>query len=107
MSPQGSFRYGTVNRPLIDTRSTTWTTSDHAPETRRRPRLTQRQLKTLYGSEIKAYAKANSMLAPVTGKNRCWRLVYADEVKFHLDTLPCVPEEQAVILQPDVARRVA
>jgi hypothetical protein len=37
------------------------------------------------------------MIAPVEERNRCWRLRYSDEVAFHLDALPCVPEEQAVI----------
>ena len=74
--------------------------------------LTQQQLKHLYGEEIKAYARANGILAPVEEHNRCWRLQYADEVNFHLDTLPCVPEEAAIILRltaagvpQDLARR--
>src|SRR6185437_803897 len=57
----------------------------------------QRQLKDLYGAEIKAYAKANGMLAPPSEHNRCWRLNYADEVDFHLDTVPCVPEGTDII----------
>jgi len=96
--PQGSFRFGTVNRPLNDDDEydldnvcvlTTLGKGD----------LTQEELKVLYGQEIKAYAKAQGILAPVTEHNRCWRLTYADEVNFHLDTLPCVPEQAAVILR--------
>lgn len=37
------------------------------------------------------------MEAPVEETNRCWRLHYSDEVSFHLDTLPCIAEEQDVI----------
>ncbi|WP_339908964.1 nucleotidyltransferase [Symmachiella dynata] len=94
--PQGSFRFGTVNRPLnpddeydLDNVCvlTTLQKSD----------LTQQQLKHLYGEEINAYTREHSMNTPVEECNRCWRLHYADEVSFHLDTLPCVPEEQAVI----------
>ena len=94
--PQGSFRYGTVNRPLRDDDQYDL---DNVCLLRRlgKGKLTQQQLKELYGEEIKGYAKANSMLAPVEEKNRCWRLVYADEVNFHLDTLPCVPEDPAVV----------
>ena len=54
--------------------------------------ITQEALKSLYGEEIKGYARANNMLAPVIEHNRCWRLQYADEINFHLDTVPCVPE---------------
>lgn len=96
VSPQGSFRYGTVNRPLIDTEE--YDLDNVTTLLMGKTALTQRQLKTLYGSEIKGYATANGILAPVQEKDRCWRLVYADEVNFHLDTLPCVPEEQLVIL---------
>ena len=52
------------------------------------------------------------MLKPVTEHNRCWCLRYSDEVKFHLDTLPCVPEEAMGMLRvrglgvsPELAQR--
>lgn len=94
--PQGSFRYGTVNRPLLEGEEYDL---DNVCLLRKlgKNQLSQAQLKELYGIEIKAYAKANSMLVPVEEKNRCWRLRYADEVEFHLDTLPCVPEDDWVI----------
>lgn len=94
--PQGSFRYGTVIRPLNPGDSYDL---DNVCLLRKlgKPVLTQQELKDLYGNEIKAYAKANGMLSPVTEHNRCWRLNYADEVSFHLDTLPCVPEDPAVV----------
>ncbi|MDG3008389.1 cyclic GMP-AMP synthase DncV-like nucleotidyltransferase [Paludisphaera mucosa] len=90
--PQGSFRFGTVNRPLRDGDEYDL---DNVCVLKGlgRSTLTQRQLKELYGREIVGYAKAHDMLKPVTEHNRCWRLQYSDEVKFHLDTLPCVPEE--------------
>ena len=96
VSPQGSFRHGTVNRPLINTEE--YDLDNVTTVAMAKTAITQEQLKALYGSEIKGYAKANGMLAPVEEKDRCWRLVYADEVAFHLDTLPCLPEEPAVIL---------
>lgn len=109
--PQGSFRFGTVNRPL-------WEDDEYDLDNicvlkgLGKTTLTQRQLKEMYGREIVAYANAYNMLKPVTEHNRCWRLQYSDEVKFHLDTLPCVPEEAGVILEvrgygvePDFALR--
>ncbi len=96
VSPQGSFRYGTVNRPLLATEE--YDLDNVTTLAMAKIAMTQKHLKELYGAEIKGYARANGMLAPVEEKDRCWRLLYADEVSFHLDTLPCVPEEQAVIL---------
>lgn len=109
--PQGSFRFGTVNRPLRDGDEYDL---DNVCVLKGlgKTTLTQRQLKELYGREIVAYAKAHDMLKPVTEHNRCWRLQYSDEVKFHLDTLPCVPEELSGQLRvrglgvaPDLALR--
>jgi hypothetical protein len=109
--PQGSFRFGTVNRPLFkddeyDLDNICLLTALCKTD------MTQQQLKQLYGDEIKAYAQKYGMLAPVREHHRCWRLRYADDVNFHLDTLPCVPEEAAVIdrlkqvsVAPDLARR--
>jgi hypothetical protein len=59
--------------------------------------MTQKDLKMLFGEEVKSYAEAHGILRPVTEHNRCWRLQYSDEVDFHLDTLPCVPEEESVV----------
>jgi hypothetical protein len=96
VSPQGSFRYGTVNRPLVA--AAEYDLDNVTMLRMAKTAMTQRQIKELYGAEVKGYAKANGMLAPVEEKNRCWRLVYSDEASFHLDTLPCVPEERTVIL---------
>jgi len=93
--PQGSFRYGTVVRPLLATHKydlDNVTTLQIA-----KTRMSQKDLKTLYGAEIKAYAIAHKMTDPVEERNRCWRLFYANEFSFHLDALPCVPEDQRVV----------
>jgi hypothetical protein len=93
--PQGSFRYGTVVRqiPVHAEYDLDNVTTLEIGKTA----LSQKEIKELYGAEIRSYAEAHSMIAPVEEKNRCWRLRYSDEVAFHLDALPCVPEEQAVI----------
>lgn len=94
--PQGSFRHGTVNRPLDPDDEYDLDNVCVLQEVDKST-LTQEQVKVLYGSEIRAYARANGMINPVTEHHRCWRLPYADEVRFHLDTLPCVPEEKEFI----------
>jgi hypothetical protein len=94
--PQGSFRYGTVIRPVREGESYDLD-NICVLQALAKTFLTQKQLKELYGGEIRAYAVAHNMLRPPTEHNRCWRLPYADEVDFHLDTLPCIPEEAIVI----------
>jgi hypothetical protein len=103
VSLQGSFRYGTVIRPLL--RTDRYDLDNLTTLAIAKTAITQKQLKELYGSEVKAYAAAHNMIEPVEEKGRCWRLNYTDEVDFHLDTLPCLPEEEAVI-QAIMARGV-
>lgn len=95
VSPQGSFRHGTVVRPLAEDAEydlDNVTTLDISKST-----ITQIELKRLYGLEMRDYALAHGMLAPPEEMNRCWRLRYADEARFHLDSLPSLTEEQGVI----------
>jgi hypothetical protein len=95
--PQGSFRFGTVIKPLVEgakydldqvvtlDKLSTWEVS-------------QADLKGRFGSEIASYAQAQGMLVPEE-KHRCWRLNYRDEVAFHLDSLPSVPAGESALLQ--------
>jgi hypothetical protein len=110
VSPQGSFRHGTVVRPL--TPDAEYDLDNVTTLTMPKTAMAQRQIKGLYGQEIKDYGVAHGMLAPIEEKNRCWRLRYADEVNFHLDSLPSVPEDAARIaalvaagVPPDLASR--
>jgi hypothetical protein len=96
VSTQGSFRYGTVVRPVHE--GAEYDLDNVTTLQLAKTAMTQRQLKELYGSEVIAYAKAHNMIEPVQEKHRCWRLMYADEVNFHMDSLPCVPEDRRVIL---------
>lgn len=91
ITPQGSFRLGTANRPIDDREEYDLdltcklragvTTATH----------TQAQVKALVGRDIKSYRKARSIDAPVDEKKRCWRLEYADKLSFHIDIVPCIP----------------
>jgi hypothetical protein len=96
VSPQGSFRHGTVVRPLVEDAEydlDNVTTLDMS-----KAAITQKELKRLYGLEMRDYAQAYGMLAPPEEKNRCWRLRYADQEKFHLDSLPSLADEESVII---------
>jgi len=90
VSAQGSFRYGTVIRPLLV--SAEYDLDNVTTLEWRKTAMTQKDLKQLYGGEIKEYAKAHGMVGPVEERNRCWRLRYSEEIAFHLDTLPCIAE---------------
>lgn len=88
--PQGSFLLGTVVRPSgeDDEYDIDLVCKIH----RSKDQITQADLKRLVGSEIRSYQVAQSMEKEPEEKRRCWTLSYADEAKFHLDILPCIPE---------------
>jgi hypothetical protein len=90
--PQGSFRYGTVIRPLLKSDEYDL---DAVAELLLLTKgdKSQRDVKHLLGDEIKAYATAMDFKDPPEEKNRCWRLDYADHVKFHIDVLPAIPDD--------------
>ena len=89
--PQGSFRYGTVIRPLLPHEK--YDLDLVCQLDLQKFGITQQQLKNLVGVEIKAYAVANSFKEVAEEKPCCWRLNYADDVSFHMDILPCIPED--------------
>lgn len=93
--PQGSFRIGTVIRPLVegDTYDLDQVVTLRNLTTRE---ISQAQLKRMLGEELAAYARAHGM-QPLEEKHRCWRLKYRDEVSFHLDSLPSVPANEAFV----------
>jgi cyclic GMP-AMP synthase DncV-like protein len=91
VAPQGSFALGLVIRPLLADEE--YDLDLMCALAILKSQITQQDLKELLGAEIRAYAEAHGILEPVVERNRCWRLDYADEVQFHIDALPCVPED--------------
>jgi hypothetical protein len=97
---QGSFRLGTVIRPISDDEEydvdcacslTSLSKSD----------LSQHDLKDMLGEEIKLYRDSKGIKKPVHEGRRCWRLEYADGAQFHMDIVPCIPnaEDQRLLLE--------
>lgn len=87
---QGSFRLGTAIRPLSDEEEYD-VDSVCVLRSLGTGKLSQKQLKTLVGDEIKAYRRAQNMVKPVREGRRCWVLSYADGAMFHMDIVPAVP----------------
>ena len=89
--PQGSFRLGTANRPENDEEYDL----DMGCNLRRglsKEKNTQEQLKVLVGDELERYREARNIKEDLAEKARCWRLEYADDLSFHMDIVPCIPE---------------
>jgi hypothetical protein len=88
---QGSFRLGTAIAPIqadADYDLDIVCEFDWS-----KPLRTQAELHAALGRELIAYAFRHNMQPP-SSWNRCWTLNYADEARFHMDVLPCVPDGQ-------------
>jgi len=88
--PQGSFRLGTVIKPIFDAEE--YDIDLVCALGLSKNQVSQKQLKELIGYEIKSYARANNMKSIPEESRRCWTLNYADGVQFHMDILPAIPD---------------
>ena len=91
--PQGSFRLGTAIRPLDEREEYDLDLACKLTQGILHRTHTQADLKELIGGEIESYREARSIKVPVKEKHRCWRLEYADHLSFHIDIVPCIPED--------------
>lgn len=90
--PQGSFRLGTVVRPLRNGAEADYDIDLVCELAGHRDGTSPRGVKHSVGNRLKAHGTYKGMLDE-EGR-RCWTLLYAEDdgVGFHLDVLPCVPD---------------
>jgi hypothetical protein len=94
--PQGSFRFGTAIKP--------WKSEDYDLDLSCNLRAltkndcTQEDLKRLIGEDLDSYRKERGIFQNKEEKHRCWRLIYQDNLSFHMDIVPSIPQEENVIL---------
>lgn len=91
VSPQGSFRFGTVTRP--------WKRDDYDLDLAcnfkvglTKGNCSQVFLKNLLGADLEAYREERHIREALEEKHRSWRLYYQDHIKFHLDSTPSIPQ---------------
>jgi len=104
--PQGSFRLGTVVRPLKNGEEADYDIDLVAELQMDKEHTTPRRLKGMVGDRLRENAHYRRMLDE-EGR-RCWTLNYAEEdgIGFHMDILPATPKGNSVML-PDVSPRYA
>ena len=90
--PQGSFLLGTVTKPLSGAQE--YDLDLVSELNMQKNSISQAYLKNLVGEEIKSYAHKHNMNSPAEEGRRCWTLHYADDVQFHMDILPAIPDAE-------------
>jgi len=90
--PQGSFRLGTAIRPINPQEEYDLDLACELSVGVAKHSHTQQSVKQLVGIEIESYRVAREIRSPKEEKHRCWRLEYADDLSFHMDIVPCIPE---------------
>jgi hypothetical protein len=103
---QGSFRLATVIRPVDEDGEYDLDMGCRLRVGVTKSTHTQQQLKELVGADIEDYRVARGIKEDREEKHRCWRLKYADTLKFHLDTVPSIPEsvERRRVIQEAIVR---
>jgi hypothetical protein len=93
---QGSFRLGTVVRPIREGKESDYDIDLVAQLPTGKENIDPGELKKMIGDRLKEDARYKRMLQD-EGK-RCWTIQYAEEdgIGFHLDVLPAIPEEPGV-----------
>jgi len=92
--PQGSFLLGTTIRPLHEHERYDLDFACKVREGVKKTSHTQQELKQMIGDELELYRKARHIEEELEEKHRCWRLSYQDEIKFHFDIIPAIPESE-------------
>ena len=90
--PQGSFLLGTVIRPIGD--ADEFDVDLVCKLDAGKNRFTMKSLKRAVGNEITRYAIHQNMSKFPKNGRRCWTLEYSGSVKFHMDILPALPDEE-------------
>jgi hypothetical protein len=92
--PQGSFRLGTVIRPVGAKGDYDLDLGCRLRSGVSKQTYSQKNLKMLVGLDLEDYRMARKIQSKLEPKHRCWRLEYADELSFHMDVVPSIAEEQ-------------
>lgn len=85
--PQGSFRLGTVVRPV---RQDDYDIDLVCLRDLSKPSVTQAHLKDQVGGAIRKYLEENRPAPGLSEGGRCWTLTY--DKGFHMDVLPSIPD---------------
>lgn len=93
--PQGSFRLGTAICPLEESETYDLDLACKLRKGITKDSHTQEILKNVVGQEIQKYRVGRGIKAPVEQKHRCWRLEYQDDLSFHMDIVPCIPDDDS------------
>lgn len=94
--PQGSFRLGTVVRPIRDGKESDYDIDLVSELSLDQEKTTPEKVKHLIGDRLKEHGTYRPMLDK-EGK-RCWTIEYAeeDDVGFHVDVLPSIPKNNGI-----------
>lgn len=95
--PQGSFRLGTVVRPIRDGLEASYDIDLVCEMPLQKERTNPHSVKSMVGDRLREHGTYNKLLDE-EGK-RCWTLEYAEQdgVGFHLDVLPSVPDRRGLL----------
>jgi len=92
--PQGSFRIGTAIRPMDNKEEYDLDLACKLRKGITKDNITQEAFKKIIGDELEKYRIARGIEKKLKTKRRCWCLEYKDDIRFHMDIVPCIPTDE-------------
>lgn len=102
--PQGSFRLGTVIKPLSG--KDEFDVDLVCKLDLSKKQITQKELKTMLAKSLMENPIYKNMLSDDEGR-RSWRLDYKESPKFHMDILPAIQDDYGWLLEKDISEDYA
>lgn len=90
---QGSFSLGTAIRPLSGKEEYDLDLACKFRSIINKSSHTQKELKEILRKELEIYRNFRGIKKNLEEKHRCWRIEYQDQINFHMDIVPCIPED--------------
>jgi hypothetical protein len=92
--PQGSFRLGTAIYPINPDDAYDLDLGLKLRSGIDKSNMSQSGLRSLVKEDLDKYVKSKNIKDKVETKKRCWCINYQDQISFHMDIVPGIPEDQ-------------
>ncbi len=89
---QGSFRLGTAIYPLDRNDGYDLDLVCNLRDGFSKKNISQKDFKSFSKTELEKYRLSRGIQTPLDEKRRCWCLQYKDDLSFHMDIIPAIPE---------------
>jgi len=101
---QGSFRLGTAVKPLVPTEPYDLDLTCKLTNGISKHEISQKDFKIMIGDAIDQYILKRNIKKQKVERRRCWRIIYQDNIDFHMDVVPGIPMVDTSVLRENMIK---